>query len=104
MTLDLETKCRVMLEPLMRRRPPNVPAGKRHVLQRLADGKYLEVCGWSVEWGDEISALCPVFTKENTGPNRADDFHRRLLIKHLSLPKLKYLECADQLCKLVEVP
>ena len=57
--------------------------GKSYVLQyggyRTVDGKkeplYLEVWGMGVEWNPGPTVACPIFTKENVGPNRKDDFH-----------------------------
>lgn len=56
-----------------------------HVLKRRSDGKYLEVVGWSVEWGEEKSLLCPRFTTENMGPQRRDDFHKDLYARFRSV-------------------
>lgn len=54
------------------------PDGAQFMLRRQKDGKWLEVLGWSIEWGDAPTACCPIFTKANMGLLRRDDFHRSL--------------------------
>ena len=70
------------------------------VLRRKADGKYLEIWGWSIEWADKPSAASPKFTANNMGKLRYDDFHRDLYRRFRTVKA----RVAGQLCELVEAP
>jgi hypothetical protein len=72
---------------------PKVPK----VLQRVGDGKFLELWGWGIEWAEKQSAACPKFTTSNMGKQRQDDFHKNLY-QRFSSRKAKQ---AGVFCKLV---
>jgi hypothetical protein len=52
--------------------------GRAHIY-RFTDGKYLAVKEQHIEWHSRQSDACPIFTMENIGPQRADNFHINLL-------------------------
>lgn len=104
--VDIEDKRKIAHDQGLRgwRNPKRMTPNEKFVLQRVSDGLYLEVQGWGVEWGKEISASCPVFTQKNLGGLRTDDFHRSLIVRFLRLPSLEYLKCKEQQCRLVLKP
>ena len=77
---------------------PKLKPGARYVLRRKSDGKFLEVVGWSIEWGDEPSRLCPFFTSVNLSRHRESDFHTNLYRRFRSVQA----RAAGMLCELVE--
>jgi hypothetical protein len=75
---------------------------KKCVLRRVKDGKFLEVWGGSIKWGEAFSHACPMFASDNLGKMRSDDFHKSLWVRFTVLPALrsaKRLECEDMLCE-----
>lgn len=82
-------------------RKPRLPPGTRWMLRSMEpegitnSGKWLEVWGWDISWGDNPSHACPVFTSDNI----KDDFHWSLYQRFTS----RKAEKEWTVCALVEV-
>ena len=57
--------------------PGKISDGRYYVMRRIKDGRYMCVIGWSVQWSNIPTVLCPLFCRSNMGPGRYDDWHRQ---------------------------
>lgn len=65
--------------------PDKLKDGRDYVMRRIKDGRYMCVSGWSVEWSNIPTRLCPLFRLSNMGPGRYDDWHRQTYARFRSL-------------------
>lgn len=82
----------------MQPRKPFLPPGTKWMLRSMESSnnhRWLEVWGWGIQWGDDPSHCCPIFTNENI----KDDYHWSLYTRFTSEDAVKEIE----VCALAEV-